>query len=417
MDHMRAVPLLSPERGRPADGHARDARLSRGLSGTNLERAGDYNLRTVLQVIRFHRETTRVAIANETGLTPPTIANITGRLTDMGLVRTAGRLHGGRGQPALKIELCPEGAFGIGLTIDRDHLSLAILDLSGTVRARATREIAFAGPDEVVAFLRETLDAALAEGAVDRARILGVGVAMPDGLGRSLPDQPEDYAQWDAVDLDALLAPVLPWPVLRDNDAATAALGEAQYDETFSCPSFFYLLITAGLGGGLIIDRSYHRGAHRRSGEIGLIPDPTASRTGAIVQDTVSLAGLRVRLAAAGRAFGSPETLGEHDDPVVCAVIDQWVQDSVAALTQPFVAVTTLFDPDAILIGGRLPGWLIVRLADGLKQALAAIELPARPEIRPARMAQDAPAIGAAMLPFMDRLLPSDSILIQAGRG
>ena len=60
---------------------------------------------------------------------------------------------------------------------------------------------------------------------------------------------------------------------------------------------------------------------------------------------------------------------------------------------------------------------MLSRLADGLSEGLAGVELPVRPAIRPARTAQDAPAIGAAMLPFMDRLLPSDSILIQAGRG
>ena len=199
-----------PPGRRRAEGHSRDARLSRGLSGTNLERAGDYNLRTVLQVIRVHRESTRVAIAQQTGLTAPTIANITGRLTEMGLIRHAGRLHGGRGQPALKIELCPDGAFGIGLTIDRDHLSLAILDLTGRVRARTTREIAFAGPEQVLAFVQEALPAALVEGDVAHDRILGVGVAMPDDVGRSLPDQPQGYDQWDAIDLDALLGPVLP---------------------------------------------------------------------------------------------------------------------------------------------------------------------------------------------------------------
>ncbi|WP_343528234.1 ROK family transcriptional regulator [Sphingomonas sp.] len=414
---MRPPQSKPPARLHMADAHSRDARLSRGLSGTNMERAGDYNLRTVLQVIRFHGETTRIAIANQTGLTPPTIANITGRLTEMGLIRTAGRMQGGRGQPAWKIELCPDGAFGIGLTIDRDHLALAVLDLSGVVRARATREIGFPSPADVLAFLDDVLEPALAEGGVDRTRVLGVGVAMPDGVDRSLPNQTGGYDAWTGVALNALLAPVLPWPIHRDNDAAAAALGEAQYDRDFDCPSFFYLLITAGLGGGLIIDRSYHRGAHRRSGEIGLMPDPTAGRPNAIVQDTVSLAGLQVRLAAAGRRLDSPETLDESDDPVMRAVIDQWIADSIDALTQPFVAVTTLFDPDAILIGGRLPCRLLHRLAEGLRQALAAIELPARPAIRPARMAQDAPAIGAAMLPFMDRLLPSDSILMQAGRG
>ena len=406
-----------PGPGRAVEAHSRDARLSRGLSGTNLERAGDYNLRTVLQAIRCHGETTRVALANQTGLTPPTIANITGRLIEMGMIRTAGRLHRGRGQPALRIELCPDGAFGIGLTIDRDHLAIAVLDLSGAVRARATREIAFPSPDDVLGFIGDTLEPALAEGAVDRSRVLGVGIAMPDGVDRSLPNQTRGYDAWVGVDLEALLAPALPWPIHRDNDAAAAALGEAQYDHGFDCPCFFYLLITAGLGGGLVVDRTYHRGAHRRSGEIGLMPDITAGRPGAIVQDTVSLAGLQVRLAAAGYTLDSPETLGDRDDPLLCAVLDRWIVDSITALVHPVVAVTTLFDPDAILIGGRLPLWLLDRLADGLRQALAGIELPVRPDIRPARRAHDAPAIGAAMLPFMDQLLPSDSILVQAGRG
>ena len=64
---------------------------------------------------------------------------------------------------------------------------------------------------------------------------------------------------------------------------------------------------------------------------------------------------------------------------MLCAVIDQWIEDSIAALLQPIIAVTTLFDPHAILIGGRLPGWLLERLSVGLTEALAGVELPARP--------------------------------------
>ena len=82
---------------------ARDARLTLSLSGTNLERAGDYNQRIVLQAIRLTEETTRSDLARVTGLTPPTIVNITKRLIDLGLVKPAGRLQGKRGQPAMRI--------------------------------------------------------------------------------------------------------------------------------------------------------------------------------------------------------------------------------------------------------------------------------------------------------------------------
>lgn len=402
--------------GSNGSGDARAAKLSRSLSGTNLARAGDYNLRTVLQAIRLVPDTTRVAIAQQTGLTVPTIANITTRLAEMGLVRINGRKQGGRGQPALQLQVEPDGAFAIGLNIDRDHLSLVTLDLAGVVRSRVTRQFAFALPQDVVAFIRQELDAALDAGGVQRDRILGVGVAVPDELGSiALPGLPPSYGVWAETDLAALLNPLMPWPIHSDNDAATAALGESEYGTGFENPTFFYLLISAGLGGGVVIDRSYHRGASARSGEIGLMPDPSAPSPGARVQDTVSVSALLDRLTAHGIAISDVadlDTVAQTAEPVIA----EWLTDAVRALIAPLTAINCLLDPDAILIGGRLPMPLILRLADGLTTALNAIDLPVRAKIIPAVMAEDASAIGAAILPFLDHLLPSDSILIQAGR-
>nr|WP_174278857.1 ROK family transcriptional regulator [Sphingomonas bacterium] len=389
--------------------------MSGGLSGTNLERAGDYNLRTVLQAIRVSGETTRGDLVRQTGLTAPTIANITNRLIDQGLVRLAGRRQGGRGQPALRLRVDPDGAFGVGLNIDRDHLTLVTLDLAGEVRSRVTQDVDFAMPADVAAFVRRRLDETVAAGGVDRTRILGVGIAIPDDFGRiTLPGRPAGYEAWDDVDMSALLGSVLPWPIHVDNDAAAAALGEAQCGTAFSNPSFFYLLISAGLGGGLVIDRTYHRGATSRSGEIGLMPDLGAG-AGAVVQDTVSLSALQARLAAAGCAVDDRERWVDADAPAR-AIIEQWLTDAVRALTTPLIAINCLLDPDAILLGGRLPIGLIERLAAALTTALAQVAMPSHARVMPAVMARDAPAIGAAILPFLDHVLPSDAILIQAGR-
>jgi predicted NBD/HSP70 family sugar kinase len=402
------------ERADPTGPGERDARLSRSLSGTNLERAARYNLRTVLQAIRLDDDTTRVDIARKTGLTAATIANITGRLIDMGLLLNAGRRQGGRGQPALRLQINPDGAFSIGLNIDRDHLTLVTLDLAGQVRSRVTREISFAMPDDVVSFVTAELDGLIAEGGVDRERVLGVGVAVPDDPGRIImPHQPPGYKIWDTLDPEQLLSAV-PWPIHSDNDAATAALGEAEYGTTLDDPNFFYLLISAGLGGAPVIDRSYHRGATGRSGEIGWMPDPTAAAKGATVQDTVSVSALLDRLEAAGFPDMRVADLS-RTDPAIVAVIDTWIADAVRSLTGPLIAIDCLLDPDTVRIGGRLPVPLIERLAAGLNAVLADALLPSRATIIPAVMAQDAPAIGAAMLPFLQHILPSDSILIESG--
>ncbi|WP_347304648.1 ROK family transcriptional regulator (plasmid) [Croceibacterium sp. TMG7-5b_MA50] len=395
---------------------AGSARLARGLSGTNLVRAGDYNQRTVLQAIRLKGETTRVALAAETGLTPPTIANITNRLIDAGLVRSIGRLQGGRGQPPLRLQVDPDGALGIGLNIDRDHLTLVLLDLAGEVRERRTRDIAFPMPADVKAFVHEHMAELRAAGAFNPDTVLGVGVAIPDDLGRiALPGQPAGYAAWSDIDLPALLAEELPWNIHIDNDAAAAALGEAQSGTAFEMPTFFYLLIAAGLGGGPVVDRTYHRGAHARSGELGLMPDATGGQPGALVQDTVSMSALAQRLAEAGFP-ALPRAQMVDGEPAVAQVVDRWIADAARSLMAPLVAVQCLLDPDAILLGGRLPMPLMQRLAAALESALADVPLPARAAILPATMAEDAPAIGAAMLPFLDYLLPSDANLMQVGR-
>lgn len=404
---------VSDHRGTAPDNRA--ARLSGNLSGTNLERAGDYNLRTVLQAVRLTPGTTRVDIARQTGLTAPTIANITGRLVDMGLVSVTGRRQGGRGQPALQLEVNADGAFAIGLNIDRDHLTLVTLDLAGTVRSRIRRETAFALPRDVVEFVRAELDRAIDHADIDRSRILGIGIAIPDDIGRiALPHRPADYDRWNETDVATLLAAEWPWPVHCDNDAAAAALGEAEYGTAFDNPNFFYMLISAGLGGGVVIDRSYHRGATARSGEIGLMPDHGAGPD-AIVQDTVSVSALLARIEAAGHTIVAIDELATADG-AIAGIVDDWLADAVRSLVQPLTAINCLLNPDAILIGGRLPLPLIERLAADLTVALDTIRLPARAKIMPAVMAEDAPAIGAAILPFLDHLLPSDAILIQAGR-
>src|SRR3546814_16388662 len=91
----------------------------------------------------------------------------------------------------MRIVIDPDGAFAIGLNIDRDHITLVTLVLAGQIRSRHTRETAFALPGTVVDHVRAVLPALLEEGGVHRARLAGVGVALPPERGTiSLPHPP-----------------------------------------------------------------------------------------------------------------------------------------------------------------------------------------------------------------------------------
>ena len=385
------------------------------LSGTNLTRAGDHNQRVTLHAVRVGGPITRGELASRTGLTPPAIANITNRLLKLRFILPAGRSHGSRGQPATKFVVNPDSCFSIGINVDRDHITLVVLDFVGKVRARASREIHFAKPKTVRRFFQRSIEKLLREAGIGRDRLIGVGVAFPDDIARAhLPDQPADYSAWASVRIDDLLRDVLDIPIFIENDAAAAAIGEMQFGSGHTYRSFFYLLVTAALGGGLVADGNYFRGANGRSGEIGWLRAGQAFDDGPQLQGIVSLSGLYSRLEAEGYRVATPLGLAKLGPPGQL-IIDGWIRECTEALVNSFVSINCLIDPEAILIGGRLPANLIDRLADSLNARMAAFagQIPAIAPVARALTSDDAPAVGAAILPFSFQLLPTRSALLK----
>jgi predicted NBD/HSP70 family sugar kinase len=349
-----------------------------------------------------------------TGLTAAAIANITQRLLRHRFILAAGTTRGSRGQPATKLVINPDCCYSMGLNVDRDHITLVIVDFTGRVRARSSREAKFALPETVKSFFRSSAGRLLATARVDPAKVVGIGVAFPDDIQRaSLPGQPPDYASWGEVSLEELLAGVLPVPIFVENDAAAAAMGEMQFGLGQQYQSFFYVLITAALGGGLVIDGHYIRGAKGRSGELGWLRGHGSDTRQ--LQHIVSLSGLYNALEEKGYGVVSPRGLTRLDESAD-KVVASWIESSAEALEDVFVAINCLLNPEAVLIGGRLPAPLVDRLASRLQERLRAYDtrIPWVAPITRASMSDDAPAVGAAILPFSERYLPTRFALMKS---
>jgi predicted NBD/HSP70 family sugar kinase len=386
------------------------------LSGTNLERAGDHNQRVTLHAIRVNGPITRTELVDITGLTAPAIANITKRLLTDRLIVEAGQRRGGRGQPATRLVINPDAWFSIGLNVDRDHITMVVLDFEGRVRQRQSVEVNFALPQDVEQFFRKGAGKLLTKVGVDRRRLAGVGVALPDDMPRAatLPHQPANYGIWASTDVASLLGGVLSVPVFVENDAAAATMGEMQFGLGKKYQTFFYILITAALGGSMVIEGNHYRGASGRSGELGLLRGRDVSGHERQIQNIVSLSALYGRLAAQGIRIAAPNELTELDESGQ-AIIDAWVEAAVDTLIDPLVAINCLINPEAVLIGGRLPADIVDQLATRLNQRLAtsSTSVPAIAPVARAAMSDDAPAVGAAILPFSHRLLPTRTALMK----
>ena len=118
---------------------------------------------------------------------------------------STGDSRGGRGSPPTNLIINPEACFSIGLNVDRDHITIVLVNFVGETIARRSQEAAFALPDDVAAFFRDSVSEMIAEADVDLSHIVGVGVASPDDMGQvDLPGRPDGYGQWDSIDWKAL---------------------------------------------------------------------------------------------------------------------------------------------------------------------------------------------------------------------
>jgi hypothetical protein len=86
----------------------------------------------------------------------------------------------GRGRPGTAVSLRADAGLAVGVAIDRDHIRVAAVDLSTTVLALRTEEIAprSDGVQTLEASAR-LVRAVLAENGKDITRIVGVGVGLP----------------------------------------------------------------------------------------------------------------------------------------------------------------------------------------------------------------------------------------------
>src|SRR6188474_3664704 len=120
------------------------------LTGTNLVYTKKYNLRIVHEVIRVHGPLSRADVARHTELSVQTVSNLVKELLALRLVQEGGRRSEGRGAPSTELTINPDGAFAVGLDLDRDHLTGVLVDLAGQVRQRMHMEVQTPSATEVL---------------------------------------------------------------------------------------------------------------------------------------------------------------------------------------------------------------------------------------------------------------------------
>ena len=326
---------------------------------------------TVLNLIRAARTISRIDLAARSGLTPATITHVVRELMAQELVVEVGRGASTGGKPPTLLQLNPSARYAVGVLYERNLCTLTVVDLTGQpVASSASPGTALMPPEHALPVVASRIHNLLDSAGIERDRVLGAGLAtygpQDRDAGVLLTHQPT--ADWYGYPVTKRLSELLEMPVLLDNDAAAAAVGEhwlgAVESGTFGC-----LYMASGIGGAVVVDGEIYRGVSANGVEIGHITvdlnggpcdcgnfgclgnyaDPRA-----VLKQAMQTPGLsrRLNLTSADpdviASFTRLATAANEGDPAALPLIER----SAHLLGTAAVTMMTLFDLDLIVLAG-----------------------------------------------------------------
>ena len=231
---------------------------------------------------------------------------------------------------------------------------------------------------------------------------VGVGAPGPLDLKVGKLLNPVNLKGWENFNIKEYLNEKLNLPVQVNNDANVAGLAESLVGSAKECESVFYITVSTGVGGALILDKKIINGAHSQTAEIYnmIINEDGYSHVGlnkgGLEGQCSGVHIARIASEAYGKTLSTKEVfdLYESNDEKATRVIEKWI-DNISIGIANIIAVV---DPETVVIGGAVMiynPYLLPKVVECVKTKVADTTMV---DIRIAEIGDNAGLIGAALL-------------------
>jgi predicted NBD/HSP70 family sugar kinase/biotin operon repressor len=384
-----------------------------GTAPGSLSALREQNRRRVIAVLEARGAASQADIARATKLSRTTVSSLVNQLVAEGVIveRPDGVRHApspSGGRPPTLLTLQPRSGGFAGIEFGRESVRVAIANRAGEllIEARSGRlEVAHEAA-AALATAETMVRDLLAEADITEDELIGAGVAVSAPVRTDLPGYASRviFPSWSELDVTTMLSLRFGVPVKLGNDANLGALAEATFGAGRSARNILYVMLSEGIGGAVIIDKTIYTGRTGTAGELGhLIVNPAGDvcRCGnrgclATVAGGAALSG------ALRQTHGQEITL----DQVIKLVHDgalgavRLIADAGRAVGHTLAGLCSLLDPGLVIIGGELaPAGEV--LLGGVREALDEWISPANGQkypVVPGELGAQAEVLGAVAL-------------------
>jgi len=342
------------------------------------------NDRTAFQLLLDHGPLSRGRLASLTGLAPPTVTQLLGRLEANGLVVPAGIREGGRGPNAKLYSANSRAAYVAGVDLTPWSMSVAIADVTGDVVAEHEIETSRRAPLDPLPRLRSVIEAAVAQVGLRTTELHHVVIGAPGAIDPRTDElaYAPHLVGWHRPDLPRAVGAELGVTVDIENDVNLAAVAEMWAGQAKDIDNFVMLWAAEGLGMAMVLDGRIWRGASGGAGEISYLPVPGVPLSRQVsggAHGGFQLTSGAEALLDLGREHG---IAGDTAADVVALAVaggepTPFLGELATRLATGLAAVACLIDPELIVLGGDVPragGELLLELVAAELTELAIVQ-------------------------------------------
>jgi predicted NBD/HSP70 family sugar kinase len=383
----------------------------------------------ILDLIRSSGVVSRIELADRSGLTGASISRIVKQLLVEGLIVEVGLGDRTGGKRRTLLQLNARSRHAVGVSLDFASITYLVTDLSGKVIARLDAEgIGHDAPGAVVTRIAAELDGLVTSAGVDRATLMGIGMAVAgrqDSAHHVLRSNPQ-ADDWELFDIEETLSAATDLPVVVENDSTCAAIGEFWVGRIPASADFATVYMATGFGLGLVTNGDVYRGSSSNVGEMGHMvldvhgPHCWCGSRGClemlaaparIVERALQQPGLADELGLQGQ----PGTVRQDAERVAQAAAADHeqalpvIEESAFYLSAALVSVTNLLDLDQIILAGPgfgAAGEIYLRRIRQDLELLSFVRAVHPTKVGLSKSSDISAALGAASLVLHSRLTP-----------
>ncbi len=223
-------------------------------TGVNNKLLKQKNRGLLLKLIATGECSSRIELAQKTGLAKMTVSNIVNEFLENDMLEEREKVQTeGKGRNPIQLSISPRAPKLIGVHLYREGCNVILCDLQLNILRKFSFPVTSANAENLMEQILDAIDRMFVEAKGERIWGISISALGPSDILRGKILKPTNFCGIQDLELKREIELRYQMPVYFDSESNGAAIVEKYYGNGSDCEDFIYVVLANGVGSGLVV--------------------------------------------------------------------------------------------------------------------------------------------------------------------